>query len=104
MNTLAKHAFVNQQTTQLSDMSVTGGATRVRLAEGTYPLIENMALVIRPNLHRNSEDAVGEELFWWLNSQQYWKSQILVLLSDVINAAVLLTVIFCDINATRLLY
>jgi len=28
----------------------------------TSPLFKNMALIIRPNLHRNSK--VGEELFW----------------------------------------
>ena len=53
-----------------------------------------MGLVIRPNLHRNSEG--GEELV--LVIRQYRISQFLVLLSDENENE---NIIFCDVNVKR---
>ena len=67
----------------------TGGATGGEY--GTSPLCENIGLVIRQNLHRNSEGGVEGEIV--LVIRQYRKSQILVLLSDE-NAIVVSIVIW----------
>ena len=51
----------------------------------TAPLFENTGLVIRPNLHRDSEGEVGggAELFWWFHSIESLKYIPLMKISKI---------------------